>query len=301
MNIEKHHDCKGIAFDCYPCSINQAKAASRLAGLDEEQTKRIIRVAETELKNSRTTPILVQHIVRRVTDAIILEIDESPDFDIYKEIKRQSNDLAISSVGKFQKIIDGSSSPLEKAIQIASAANIIDFGANHSVDVEEELQSLSDIAFDCYNITEFKNRLAGSSTLLYLCDNCGEIVFDMPLIREIQSEYPDLRITAVFRDKAIINDATLEDAEAVGFTSLVPCISSGSVYPGTVLPETSNEFRALYDSADMIISKGQGNFETLLPTGDKRTFFLLRIKCEYMAQLSGVKKDYLVLMQGQEG
>jgi damage-control phosphatase, subfamily I len=296
--IEKHHP-DGIALDCHPCSIDQARGASRMAGLNAEETEQIIAVADNSLKESKTTALLVQHIVRRIADAIIQLKKESPDYDIYSLIKEESNRLAQNSKDRFQDIIDKSVSPLEKAIQISAAANIIDFGANHSVDVENELLSLTEVPFNHYDIDAFRETLSESETLLYLCDNCGEIVFDMPLIREIQKEYPQVQITAVFREKPIINDATLADAQAVGFTSLVPCISSGSVYPGTVLSETSDEFKALYKSADMIISKGQGNYETLLPIADKRTFFLLRIKCEYMALLSNVGEGNLVLMQGQ--
>jgi uncharacterized protein with ATP-grasp and redox domains len=103
---------------------------------------------------------------------------------------------------------------------------------------------------------------------------------------------------AALRDKPIINDATLEDAKEVGLDHLVATISSGSIYPGTILLETTEEFQKLFASADVILSKGQGNFETLLPVADERLFFLLRIKCEYMAVLSKVQKDNLVLIQG---
>jgi damage-control phosphatase, subfamily I len=102
---------------------------------------------------------------------------------------------------------------------------------------------------------------------------------------------------AALRDRPIINDATLEDARSVGLDCLVDTISSGSVYPGTVLPETTREFRQLFADADVMIAKGQGNLETLLPIADNRLFFLLRIKCAYMATLTGVEKGSLVLMQ----
>jgi hypothetical protein len=107
-----------------------------------------------------------------------------------------------------------------------------------------------------------------------------------------------VRITAAVRDKPIINDATLADAKVVGLDRLVTTISSGSVYPGTILTETTPAFQELFAAVDVILSKGQGNFETLLPLADKRIFFLLRIKCEYMAALADVEKGGLVLMQG---
>ncbi len=290
----------GIVPDCCSCVINQARSAARFAELTEEQTRRVIAIAMTELENSKTTPLLVQHIVRRVADAIIQERNESLDFDIYAEVKRKSNVLSLSYAEKFQKKIDTAESPFETGLQIAAAGNIIDFGAkNHgSIDLNKELQSLDKTPFAHYDIEPFKRALDRASTLLYICDNCGELVFDTLFIKEIQREYPDLQITAALRDKPIINDATLEDAKAVGLDQYVKTISSGSIYPGTILPETTEAFQKLFSSADVILAKGQGNFETLLPVADKRLFFLLRIKCEVMADLSHVKKDSLVLMQG---
>lgn len=287
--------------DCYTCVINQAHSAARFAELTEEQTKRVVTVARAELEKSKTFPILVQQIVRRVADTIIQELDESPDFDIYAEVKEKSNTLSLAYVEKFQKKIDASDSPFETALQIAAAGNIIDFGVkNHaSVNLDKELQYLDRTPFDRYDIEPFKKALNGASTLLYICDNSGEIVFDMLFIKELQREYPNLQIVAALRDMPIINDATLKDAKAVGLDRLVTVISSGSVYPGTILPETTKEFQKLFASADVMLSKGQGNFETLLPWSNKRLFFLLRIKCEYMATLSEVKQDNLVLMQGK--
>ncbi|NQT76699.1 MAG: DUF89 family protein [Bacteroidetes bacterium] len=286
--------------DCYSCVINQARSAARFAELNEEQTSRVITIARAELEKSKTAPIIVQHIVRRVADAVIQELGESPDFDIYAEVKEKSNTLSLSYVEKFQKMIDASDSPFDTGMQIAAAGNIIDFGAkdHDSINLNKELQSLDKTPFDRYDIEAFKNGLNGASTLLYICDNSGEIVFDMLFIKEIQREYPSLQIVAAVREKPIINDATLEDAREVGLDRLVTTISSGSVYPGTILPETSEEFQELFASADVMLAKGQGNFETLLPWSNKRLFFLLRIKCEYMAALSGVKQDNLVLMQG---
>jgi len=301
--IKNKKQSTGIPPECCSCVINQAYAAARFAELSEEQTKRVITVAVVEIEKSKTTPLLVQHIVRSVADAIIQERNESPDFDIYAEVKKKSNDMSLSYAEEFQKKIVDSESPFETGLQIAAAGNIIDFGAkNHdSIDLNKELQFLDKTPFAHYDIEPFKRALDDASTLLYICDNSGEIVFDTLFIKELQREYPNLQIVVALRDQPIINDATLEDAKAVGLDRLVTTISSGSIYPGTILPETTAEFQKLFASADVMLSKGQGNFETLLPFADKRLFFLLRIKCEYMATLSNVKKDSLVLMQGYKG
>ena len=167
-----------------------------------------------------------------------------------------------------------------------------------SLNLDEELHLLDKIPFARYDLETFRETLKAASLLLDICDNSGEIVFDMLFIKEIERVCPNLKIIAAVRGKPIINDATLKDAKVVGLDRLVETISSGSVYPGTILPETTEEFQRLYTSADLILAKGQGNFETLLPIADQRLFFLSRIKCEYIASLAKVQKDNLVLMQG---
>lgn len=291
----------GIASDCYSCIIGQSRSAARFAELSEEQTNRVIAVAEKWLKASRTTPLLPQHIIRYVADAIIQERGEPHNFDIYKAVKDKSNVLSMSYADSFQKKIDDSELPFETGLKIAAAGNIIDFSIekyHDSINLEKELQSLDKIPFAIYDIDPFKRALMKASTLLYVCDNCGEIVFDMLFIKETQRGYPNLHIVTALRDKPILNDATLDDAKTVGLDRFVKVISSGSIYPGTIYPETTEEFQKLFSAADVILVKGQGNFETLLPLADKRLFFLLRIKCGYMAALSKVQIDNLVLMQG---
>jgi uncharacterized protein with ATP-grasp and redox domains len=290
----------GIASDCYACVMDQVRSAACFAELTDAQTRRVSVLAEAMLEKSKTTPVLVQHVIRQVADAIIQEREESPDFDIYARVKETSNTLSLSCAEGLQKKIDASASPLEAGLQAAAAGNIIDFGAKDhgALDLEKELQGLTEIPFARYDVDPLKKALERAATLLYICDNAGEIVFDMLFIKEIQRLYPVLEIVAALREKPIINDATLIDARTVGLDRLVAVISSGSVYPGTVLPETTREFQQLFAAADVILSKGQGNLETLLPSADNRLFFLLRIKCEYMAALTGVVKGSLVLIQG---
>ncbi len=300
MNIKKYPLFTRIAPECHPCMINQSRSAARIAELGQGQTDRVVKAAEAALEEARMKPLLVQHIVRRVTDTIIRELGESPEFDIYSEIKDKSNDLALAYANRFQEKIDDSESPLETGLQIAAAGNIIDFGAGHYdfKELEKELQSLNETTFEHYDIEPLEKALKKAVTLLYLCDNSGEIVFDMLFMKEMKRQFPQLQITACLREKPIINDATLKDAKAVGLDRTFKSISSGSIYPGTILSETSREFQNLFESADIILSKGQGNFETLYHLAEPRLFFLLRIKCEHMASLSGVKSGALVLIQG---
>jgi uncharacterized protein with ATP-grasp and redox domains len=298
--VEKTENHYGIPDVCHTCVIDQARSAARFAALDKEQTRRVLAVARQWLKRAETQHLLVQHVVRKVADAVIAERRAAPDFDIYAEVKKRSNTLALAAADGLERQIAASASPLDTGLQIAAAGNIIDFGANSKgeLDLAKELGSLTDIAFAHYDIAPFKKALAEAENLLYLCDNSGEIVFDMLLIKILRQLYPQLSVTAAVRDRPIINDATLADARAVGLDRVAMILSSGSVYPGTILTETSKVFQRLFEVADVILSKGQGNFETLLPQADPRLFFLLRIKCEAMATLSRVATGALVLLQG---
>ena len=198
-------------------------------------------------------------------------------------------------------MIKESSSPLETALKIAAAGNIIDFGAKNyaKLDIKKELSTIDQRGFGIYNYDQFYKHLSHASVLLYICDNAGEIVLDKIFIEEIKKAFPSLDIICALRERPIINDAVLEDAFDVGLDQVATLISSGSVYPGTILEETSSEFKKLFKTSDIIISKGQGNFETLLDEATEKIFFILRIKCEMMARLSNVQLDDLVLMQGK--
>lgn len=297
---EQEEALKPIPAPCRPCSLDQARSACRFAHLSAEHTREVLAAAEAGLAESEKSPLLVQHIVRIVADAIIGIRGEGEGFDIYGEVKETSNRLAEGVLPGLSKAVRESANPFEAALQIAAAANIIDFGAETrgDLDMERELLNLGSVPFGRFQIDEFKEKLAASDNLLYLCDNCGEIVLDKLFIKVLKESHPRLKITAAVRERPVINDATLEDAFAVGLDRLVPVVSSGSVYPGTVLPECSSSFLRLYEDADIILSKGQGNFETLLPEKDERIFFLLRVKCALMAERAGVEKGKLILMQG---
>ncbi|MGB5445253.1 MAG: ARMT1-like domain-containing protein [Psychromonas sp.] len=293
---------EGIAEACYSCVLNQARTAAKYAQISEKQTAALLSRVQSELQTSAEKGIVVQHIIRNVADVIIELKNADPQFDIYQEVKRRSNTLAKAYAKELQQQINSSSSPLDTAIQISAAGNIIDFGAkNHGdLDLDVEMQQLQTIKFNHYDIDAFRAHLMTAKNMLYICDNAGEIVFDKLLIQCLQKNYPQLQITAAVRHKPIINDATLADAAEVGLKDVVKVISSGSVYPGTILREASTQFKQLYADADLIIAKGQGNFETLLPIVEEKLFFLLRIKCEQMASLSAVAKGSLVLMQGKQ-
>lgn len=290
----------GIPSVCYTCVINQAVSACRLAHLDEQDTRSVLDALLVNITDSKVHSFTVQHLVRKVTDSIIKKIGASDNFDLYADIKSYSNTVALDFVKAKRSEAGTITGSLEKGIQYAAAGNIIDFGAKQhgSLDIKRELARLEEALFSRFDIAPFKRYLENARTVLYICDNSGEIVFDALLMEEIKRGYPQIVIHAAFREKPIINDATVADAEEAGITPYAHILSSGSIYPGTFLDETTDEFQKLYLNADLIIAKGQGNFETLLLQAPEKLFFILKIKCQHMAHIAGVKKDSIVLMQG---
>ncbi len=288
-----------ISPDCYPCIFQQVTVLSSLMNLEGEQKRSLFEELMTDLLATGGKGIVVQHIARKATDSLLSMLDKPHDFDPYLIHKKKSNDIAVSYLPLFKQQIKDSDDPLGMAIKLAAAGNIIDFGAKNyrELDIEAELESIDERGFGIYDSEPFVASLKNAKTLLYLCDNAGEIVLDKLFIEELKKAYPGLNITCAVRHKPIINDALLADAHYVGLNHVVPVISSGSVYPGTIVAETSNDFQRLFKDADMIISKGQGNFETLLCKTDPRIFFILRIKCQMMAQLANTAQGNLVLMQ----
>ncbi|MCI5212665.1 MAG: DUF89 family protein, partial [Candidatus Electrothrix sp. ATG2] len=166
-------------------------------------------------------------------------------------------------------------------VRVAIGGNIIDYGALHIFDAAATIQECFSQEFIVGDYPSFREALHGQPTVLYLCDNCGEIAFDGLLIKQLQGL--GCQVTAAVRESPIINDATVEDAHACGLDTICPVISNGTGCPGTPLESCSGEFREYFQAADLIISKGMGNFETLSEVSAP-IFFLFTVKCSQVAR-----------------
>lgn len=291
----------GIHPHCYSCLINQAKSSANAANLSVQNLQSLLDETLRSILLAKERNWQVQHIVRHITNYIQTNFSlENPDF--YSTIKKRSHETALQFVKPFQDQINQAEDPLAKSIQVAAAGNIIDFGAKEPahLDLNQELGSLDNLFFAHNDIQSFRSRLLYAKEILYICDNAGEILFDKLFMEFLVHNYPRIKITAAMRHTPIINDATVSDALESGLDTVARVISSGSVYPGTILEESSPEFQTLFKNADIIISKGQGNFETLYPEHNECLFFLLRIKCDTIADLIGHPKGTLVFMQSKK-
>ncbi len=272
---------------CIPCFFKQAIAASIAANADPKKQKQIIDKVCQKVKSFKltTTPpemgSYIYGIVREITG----------NNDPYKKIKHKTNAIAFSVYGKLRKKVRKSKDPLFTAVRIAIAGNIIDYGAKNFTSTEDEidriLKSESDVINKepkrLFNYGAFKKKIRRAKNILYLADNAGEIVFDKLLIEYIAENYKDKKIIIAVKEAPIINDALLEDARYCRMQENAEIVSCGATAPGTIKKFCSKKFLKIFNKSDMIISKGQGNFEAL-SDDKKEIFFLFMAKCSAVSE-----------------
>jgi uncharacterized protein with ATP-grasp and redox domains len=274
--------------DCYPCFLRQALEAARMAGADENRQYWVLQEVLDELRQfelTSTPPEMgyrIHQIVRREMGAR----------DPYQQAKEISTRQALALYPRLKALVAEADDSLKTAVRLGIAGNIIDLGVAQEYDLEETIQRvlIQPFAIDAY--TAFRDGLAQAEGVLYLADNAGETVFDRVLI-----ETMDKPVTYVVKGDPIINDATREDALAAGLNSVTTIVDNGCKAPGTIISLCSQEFRRLLAEADLIIAKGQANYETLSET-DAPIFFLLQAKCPVIARSLGVPVKSIVLKDG---
>jgi len=276
---------------CYPCLVKQGLAALRLSTPDPALQQRGL-----------------EELLRRMQG---LDLERTPSFlsrvsyDVAREIagvadpfaaaKRETNRLALSLLPALRRKIASAPDPLHMAVKAALSGNVIDLGIGHVFDLERDVARITDNPITLDHYEAFAKRLGQCRRLLYVCDNAGEIALDCLLIEQLK---PHCEVIASVKSGPIINDATMEDARAVGLTGLVRVIETGSDYIGVEWEYTSAEFREAFASADLILAKGQGNFETLNERLEE-IFFLLKAKCTEVAAEIGVEYGDTVFLRSR--
>lgn len=209
------------------------------------------------------------------------------DPEDYTAVKHEFNQLMLNLENQLEETLRKSSDPLETALLYARIGNYIDFAALSHVDkdtVISLMEAENKDPLDAREYAHFLEDLEKASSLVYLTDNCGEIVLDKLVIKILKELYPKLSITVIVRGFPVVNDATMEDAREVGLTSIARVIGNGSDVGGTWMPGISEEAKALLNQADLILAKGQGNFETLNDCG-LNIYYLFLCKCQWFQKL----------------
>jgi uncharacterized protein with ATP-grasp and redox domains len=275
-------------FDCIPCLIRQSIAAVRLVTRDERVHEQVLRevLQAASGMDLRQPPAAMSQVVHRRIRKLC------QNGDPYRTSKARFNRLALDLLPTFRHRLEEAPDPWNAAVRLAIAGNVMDLGVKGGLS-EAEIGDSIDRSLNEFldgSTAEFAASVQQARSILYLTDNAGEIVFDRLLIERMPRE----KVTVGVRGLPVINDATLEDAEQAGVTQLVQVIDNGSDAPGTLLSDCSEAFQRHFADADLIIAKGQGNYETLRESS-KRIYFLLRVKCSVIAQDIGRSVGTMVL------
>lgn len=273
--------------DCYPCFLRQALSAARRADASEAQQRQILLNTMHELSGmpEDATPLQMAHGIHRQVRQL------THNTDPYQQAKAIATQQALALYPKLKESVDRSIDPLETAVRIAIAGNIIDLGVAESYDLEATLKRVLTDQFAINDLQALRNALKQNHSILYLADNAGETVFDRVLIETLNQP-----VTYVVKASPIINDATREDAIASGIDQVAKIIDNGSDAPGTLWEQCSIAFRQQFTQADLIIAKGQANYESLSGS-HAPIFFLLQAKCNVIARNLGVTEGGIILKQ----
>jgi damage-control phosphatase, subfamily I len=280
-----------IYLDCIPCFVRQSLDAARHATADEqihEQVVREVLALAKDMDLSQSPPLIGQQIHRLIRKIVGVE-------DPYRSLKRRFNDVVLKMYDQMRNLIIGSKDPLGTAVRLAIAGNIIDFGVKSDLseaELSETIDQCLSAELSDFQLEAFRSAVNNAEDILYLTDNAGEIVFDRLLIEQLPVE----KITVAVKGSPVINDATMEDAVHVGLTEIVKVIDNGSDAPGTVLQSCSESFRNHFDKADLVIAKGQCNYETLSDV-NKNIFFILKVKCPVISRNIGCGVGEMILQR----
>ncbi|MBU0687355.1 MAG: DUF89 family protein [Candidatus Margulisbacteria bacterium] len=277
--------------ECIPCILRQA-----------------IQILKSNVKSPRKREQIIKAMLRCLEkiDVFKLTPPEATKFahdemkklvgkeDLYAKEKDESNKEALSLYPRLKRMVQKAKDPLNMALRLSIAGNIIDYGAHSEFCVHSAIESVIDRKFAIDNYQEFTRRLRKAKQILYVGDNAGEIVFDKLLVQELK-KYAE--VVFAVKSKPALNDVLMKDAKFVGMDKLCKVIKSGSDNAGTILSQTTKEFKKVYNAADFVIAKGQGNLETLIDN-KKPIFYLLMMKCVFLGEIYGVKKGDIILSYG---
>jgi damage-control phosphatase, subfamily I len=286
-------DIMQVTAECIPCYLQTCLNAFNKSGFPKEQQTNIL---------NQLLPMIPQFDQTRSpaeNSTLVLHrlVELMGGQDPFLKAKKESNQQAMSMYDKMKDLINNSEDPLFTALKLAVAGNIIDFGIYLDYDLDKAVKDALENPFAIEDYQPFKDYLSKAKNILVVGDNSGEIVFDRLLIEELK-KYP-VTIKYGVKGNFILNDATMDDAKEVGMTEVVEVINSGCNFLGTIEEKCSPEFINIFKEADLVISKGQANYESLEGSlfAENKTFFILKAKCPIVAENLNVKYGDIVLAQ----
>lgn len=280
-----------INYNCLPCLINQVvKVADMTKAKNKDELFRQVFGVLSTLDFNKTNP----QIIGETFELLKKHIGEE---DPYLEIRSYYNKMFLSLSDTFRARIERDENPFQMAVKYAILGNIIDFNPIHNSEISDILSHFEHVA-DCplvlNDTAKLKAAAGAAKTLLYLGDNCGEICLDKLLLAKIKEQNPKLTIYFGVRGTPVVNDSIEADAYQVGIDEYATILSNGDKSLGTVLSHTSAEFQEVFWNADLIIAKGQANYESLSEEKKEDMYFLLMAKCAVIADAIGVPQKSMI-------
>lgn len=283
-----------IKLDCLPCYVNQALEASGYANTSEDDKWKTVKTVCGELAQvdrSKPSAEIGQKVHKIVRDISSVE-------DPYMEQKKESNEKALEYFDEFQREVENSDEPLNRAARLAAAGNAVDFGPRRDFDVEAELERGLREKFRINHWSMFLDKLKSAEEILYFTDNSGEIIYDRLFIEHLMSSYPIEKLDLVVKDGPFLNDVTREDAGELGFEEMdgitLKSVDNGD---GGNSPRLwSAEVESWIDQHDLAIAKGQANYEGLSGYSKENLFFFLVVKCHLVEKEIGAAVGEKVLL-----
>ena len=272
-----------IANECVDCIINQSVKVADAIDADKTLKNNLVSTVEDMSKSfsfSQTPPEIAADVYEKMA-----EIAQKQD--LYAEVKELSTQKARSFVPYLQEKLFTCNDKLLTATKIAVAGNVIDLAAQVEFDLREELDKIFHTEFSHNDFEKFQTELESAKSVVILGDNVGEHIFDYLFVQTLQELYPKLTCNYMVRGIPIINDVTCKEAKEAGFDKLCNLVDSGVNTPGFVYNRATKEAQKLFDEADLVISKGMGNYECLSPSHRKNICFLLKVKCNVVANSLG--------------
>lgn len=280
---------------CLPCVVNQVLKTADITGVNsKEELLREVFTYLSKIDFNITTPEIIGEVFTMIKKHV-----GNPD--PYKETRNHYNTMFLELLPEFEKKIEEAEDSFQLAVRYAIVGNIIDFNPIHNTlleDIFDCFEKMEDLELAVNDSKALMEEVLSAKTLLYLGDNCGEICLDKILLKKIKELNPTVKIFFGVRGKPVVNDSIAEDAYAVGIDEYAEIVDNGDGSLGTVLNRTSPEFKGVYNKADIVIAKGQANYECLSEE-NKNIYFLLMTKCDVIANDIGVPEKKMICMKNK--
>jgi len=277
-------------FECIPCIISSYLKLVETSVIPETQQEVILRQLLHYLSGvdyDQSPPMMGRTLQRMIRESL-----QNPD--PYHQIKQHYNQMMMDLYSSFKEIVERSEDPFDAAMRMAIAGNVIDFGAKYQFDIMDSINRVKEHELAIDDSRFLRDDLEHAQTLLYIGDNCGEIVLDKLFLETIDISQKNF----VVRESPVINDITLEDAKMTGIDKIATILTTGDDSPGAVWESASKDFKDHFSNADVIISKGQGNLEGLIDVPHDHIYFLLVTKCDLIGEKIDTLKGDFVVKQG---